>query len=1137
MVTNVRDANTRLSRQLFSLVVCLAVFAVTPNLAAAEETHLFNATLSLTGDCSVSSLDPVPDPGCPAGAHPPSGRFVKPFFVAVDQHGDRYIGSWGGDTEGEAARIDVYSPSGEFLTEIQGPIALVGLAVDSQGNVYVGTSSSQAETSPLFRFAPTKYNPEAGEIEYGQAPTVIQPQTQYAGWPGVAINAKNDHLFVADKSYVYEYSSAAEGNEMLGFVLLPSPGQLAQQGDNIAIDSVRHRIYVSDWKSNEAAKDPTVKVFDLPLPAKGTEAPPPRELLFTVDGSNTPAGAFTSEPSKLALAVDEATGHFFVGDLGGSKNAIYEFDEDGAYISTIEHGFAASGYPPKRNEIEIDNGPASPTRGFLFVPSAVAPGHSYAFEPKPITAPPVVETVSIDGVTDLEAVLHATVNPSGLDGEYRIEYATQEAFDAEGFASATLAGAGKVKASSEGIPVDAPASGLEPGRSYRIKVSVTTEEGGDEAEASFTTYIRPELSTDCPNQALRTGPSALLPDCRAYELVTPANTNGHPPYGQENAGERFPGGFVSPDGNTVSFQVQGGLIPGLGGTSALYGDPFRARRGGDGWQTETAGPDGSVATSILSGSPSPDQSYLFWSASGFDSPAAIEGGITNYLQFPDGHTELLGEGSIGTDPEATGRLISEGATHVIFETGVTGPPRQLEPNAPPDGTTAVYDRTSDGTLHVVSLLPGDIPLKAGQNGYFEGSSLDGEDVAFTVGDTLYLRQNNTATYEIGVNITFAGIAEDSERVFYLKGKNLYAFDFSDGTSTPFTQSGDVTVVNVSSDGSAAYFVSPQVLPADANPEGNLPEPGGQNLYRSEEGAVSFVGTVTQRDVEGEVGGVGVPTRGLGLWLQAQGSEDDWGGLAIVPSRTTNDGSVLLFESRAPLTRYDSEGHSEVYRYDAEDSSLRCLSCVPTGIPATGEASLQSLDIPEHFNYWNIVHNLSGDGDRAFFESTEPLVLGDVDGLRDVYEWEEEGVGDCRKAGGCVSLISSGASGRDDYLYAATDSGDDVFVKTADLLLPALDPDETISIYDARVGGGFPPPQGPAGECLGEACQPAVSVPNDPTPASSVFEGQGNVPKPQRSCPRGKRKIGKGSRSRCVRHHKKVKHHKPRQSGAKRRSHR
>ncbi len=45
-------------------------------------------------------------------------------------------------------------------------------------------------------------------------------------------------------------------------------------------------------------------------------------------------------------------------------------------------------------------------------------------------------------------------------------------------------------------------------------------------EHVFTVLARPgEAKTDCPNQAFRFGPSANLPDCRAYEMVSPLDKN------------------------------------------------------------------------------------------------------------------------------------------------------------------------------------------------------------------------------------------------------------------------------------------------------------------------------------------------------------------------------------------------------------------------------------------------------------------------------------------------------------------------------------------------------------------------------------------------------------------------------------
>jgi hypothetical protein len=91
-------------------------------------------------------------------------------------------------------------------------------------------------------------------------------------------------------------------------------------------------------------------------------------------------------------------------------------------------------------------------------------------------------------------------------------------------------------------------------------------------------------------------------------------------------------------------------------------------------------------------------------------------------------------------------------------------------------------------------------------------------------------------------------------------------------------------------------------------------------------------------------------------------------------------------------------------------------------------------------------------------------------------------------------------------------GCDVFFTTS-VLLPQ-DPGQ-IDVYDARVGGGFPQPV-TLPICEGETCQgPSNPPPEFPTPASATFNGPGNVkPKPKR-CPKGKRKVKRKGKVRCV----------------------
>jgi hypothetical protein len=1092
-----------------------------PSGALGADLHAFDAKLSLTGDCSESTLDPVPDPGCPGGVHP-AKPFGNPKAVSTDFYGNIYVSSptlKSQTSEGESgvaeAAVDIFDSSGHFITEVKDPSAPGALAIDSEGNFYVANVVEGLEES-LVLYEPTLYNPASGEIEYGTAPTVIVKKV--ASGNGIAINPANDHLFRKQGPQITEYKSAAEGNEVVGTF---GEGQLKEEPVGIAVDAAHGRVYASTRQGTSGNLTKVVRVFELASP---------HNLLCTLEESAVPGGVIQS--SFSSLAADEGTGNFFLYDGEGAKK-VYEFEyvggaQCGSYVETIEHGFKYVDV----SQIGVDNGKFSPNGAlnpegrYLFVPSNTsAPGHSYAFGPSH-EGPPEVESISFANVGEEEAELQASIEPFGLETDYVFEYLTQQEYEEAGnsFAGAEVAGEGEIPAGNTPIDVAAAAEELEPGTRYRFRVVAENEEGLDEAEGEFATFAEAEPVPPCPNEALRGGASALLPDCRAYELVTPPDTNARSPLGLTHLGSFFATRKASPGGGALSFVIEGGLIPGSEGTGSFFGDPYLSTRGEGGWSTEIAGPSGAESAALAPGSNSPDQGYSFWETAGPRGTAVITE-PTAYVRYPDGHSALIGRGSLGDDPQANGRLISEGGGHIVFTSGEGGSGAiQLEPDAPPAGTSAVYDRTADEVTHVVSLLPGDETPAAGQSANYRGASLDGKGVAFSIGSTLYLRYNDEETYEIGSGVAFAGIAEGGNFIFYVEGGKLLRFDALSEEVTEFNASGTAVPVNVSADGSTAYFASTAVLTGEPNPNGAKAQAGEENLYRSEEGQISFVGTVTEGDMVTRRSPSNEPIEGLGLWTAVVGP----GRLAADPSRTNPDGNTFLFESRAVLDGYDSEGQAEVYRYDFATDTLDCISCNPTLAPATSAASLQSISPqpfePEPLTSYGLAGNLSSGGRRAFFQSEEALVPADTDGLQDVYEWEAQGVGSCGRAGGCVYLVSSGHSQRIDYLYGASDSGEDVFFRTSDILLPA-DLEETPSIYDARVNGGFAEPE--EEECVGEGCRPGVGpAPAPPSLASQASGPSGNVP--AKRCPKGKHKAKRHGKTVCIKkkHHKRHhKHHK------------
>jgi hypothetical protein len=212
----------------------------------------------------------------------------------------------------------------------------------------------------------------------------------------------------------------------------------------------------------------------------------------------------------------------------------------------------------------------------------------------------------------------------------------------------------------------------------------------------------------------------------------------------------------------------------------------------------------------------------------------------------------------------------------------------------------------------------------------------------------------------------------------------------------------------------------------------------------------------------------------------------------------------MFSSSAIFPQFnDGAGVNEIFRYEVSSKELTCVSCPPPGVlPAGGfgaGARTPVSDIPKTLQH---AHAMSEDGSRIFFDSPDPLVGADTNGIRDVYEWEN----------GHIYLITSGmGASKGSVLIDASANGGDAFFATESSLVPS-DKDQAADVYDARIPqpGDNPPPS--AVPCEGDVCQGPPSVPQLLTPAAStVFNGLGNIPpevakkepvKPAKTCKKG-----------------------------------
>lgn len=601
----------------------------------------------------------------------------------------------------------------------------------------------------------------------------------------------------------------------------------------------------------------------------------------------------------------------------------------------------------------------------------------------------------------------------------------------------------------------------------------------------------------CPNAAIRAQQGATyLPECRAYEMVSPQDKNG-------NAIVSSAAAYA--DGGIVLYSSIGAF----GDTPSNLTGKYRAVRTDAGWTSASVNPPTSGRNGGLY-----DQAYLValnddLSRGVYDTEYPIDPldsgpqpaesrSIDIYRRDVDGSWHWLSRGD--KVPETSTQRVAFGAVSDDFEVTVLQTRRAMTAPVVDESQTHVYARAGD-TLRLVSVAPGGGPMP-------RGAVLgDGE-----AGNATTSQLGGAAARAVGADgrtIVFKGAdASGVDQIFVrldALGAAATTVHVSRAPGTGAGCTGGATFLAMDRAGETIMFGCPSQLTPDATPG------GGVYAYDVATGGLRFL----TPDRGGDVGPttwlrfIGADARLSHVYFLSRGRLTDdaraastWvklyvlhdgvvrlaasadGAITSLGQRDvdlTEDGARLVVHARADLLTGTPTTLSQVYLYDAVEERLACVSCRADGSASEGAANLDNL-LPNEFNTAGIPPhgNLSEDGRRVFFTSADALVPDDVNGVPDAYAYID----------GRHHLLSSGSDPYPSIFAGASADGRDAFILTHESLV-AQDIDASVTdLYALRVGGGFPasaPPPGCASDCEG----PLRASPALPLPGTATFTGPGD----------------------------------------------
>jgi hypothetical protein len=782
----------------------------------------------------------------------PEGPFGKVYQISVDHLGNIYV------TDTLKNEVDEFNSTGEFVRSFPAPQSAPPEGTNGFGGVAIDPTNGDV------LIAQGGFNGfEGGVMEYDES-------GNFLGRIVTDPSPPNSGGF---------YPQGTPAADAAGHVYVPTVGKVDIFGPAAARPSVVYQPVAAPGTSSGTLRatidpdggGPVTKCYFEYGPGVGDYSAD--EIACSPDPATAPPGSNFTVPTEVSAAISgldpEQTYHYRVvvenaatvkygqdrtytphGVIGLRTDAATGVEETAATLNgsllgdgtptgylfewgrTADYGNVSASAPgesigspsgPDRTPLSLDLSGLDPYSTYHYrIVATGGSGTSYG-EDQVFTTPPGIPTVRGERVTEVHsdrAILHGEVRANGISTTYDFEYVDDQHFQQNGFSDALVVpatpvevGRGKTFRTAQ-VTLD----GIAPGTTYHYRLvgANSAGVGVSGAEKTFRTYPF-GFEDKCPNAHVRqqTG-SALLLDCRAYELASAANAGGYDVESDLVPGQApYPQYPLAQGPSRVLYGVHGGGIPGTGRPTNHGVDPYVATRGEGGWTTRYVGIPadnpfaGGPFASTLAEADATLDTFAFGGPAICD-PCFEDGSSGQPVRLPDG-TLVQGMAGSSTVPGAeeaghVAKRLSADGSHFVF-----GSTAKFTADGNSNGDVTIYSRDLNAkTTRAVSKTPGaatmtgpgigELDLSSDGSRVVVGQQVDTDSAGndywhlyMTVGDSdhsIDLMPNATG------GALYDGMTADGTRVFFSTREAL-TLDDSDSS---------VDIYRADVDGSTATLV-------------------------------------------------------------------------------------------------------------------------------------------------------------------------------------------------------------------------------------------------------------------------------------------------------------------------------------------